>query len=116
MNCESWMRAVDKQRSRLDAHIAEKVNRTPAWVKHPRGVPMLRVVMADMLARVSQADDPNWFEPADPTVRAEDETVKMAWAMNAVDTYAEASMVAMKMLGEWQVYRYAPPKPTDGER
>jgi hypothetical protein len=113
MNSESWMRAVNKQRARLDAHIAEKVNRTPAWRKHPQGIPMLRVVMADMLARVSQADDPTWFEPADPTVRAEDEAVKLAWAMNAVDTYAEASVIAIKMLGEWPKYKYAPSKPVE---
>ena len=53
------------------------------------------------------------FEPADPTVRAEDEAVKLAWAMNAVDTYAEASVVAIKMLGEWPKYKYAPSKPVE---
>ena len=71
---------------------------------------MFRVMASDMLARVSQASNPDWFEPAQPTREAEDEVMKMAYAMEAVDSYADASMIAMKMLARWPVYPYRPRK------
>jgi hypothetical protein len=97
---------------RIEARRAAMTLRFPKWAEAYQGAYMFLVMLADMGARVSQATNPGWFEPAELTTEAVKEKAKLGNAMLAADSYADASVIAQAELGKWPKYRY-PPRPQE---
>jgi hypothetical protein len=69
---------------------------------------MFLAMLARMGTRVSQATNPNWFEPAELAPEAVTEKLKLGRAMLSSSCYADASMLAQAELNKWPEYRYTP--------
>jgi hypothetical protein len=99
---------------RLEAHRAAAATRLPAWAEEgTQGNLMVRVMLRDLGARVSRANNPDWFEPSEPTPEAVRQMGKLAVAMLATSSYADASMLAQAELAMWPRDRYSPARPTE---
>jgi hypothetical protein len=57
-------------------------------------------------ARISQANNPAWFHPAEPTRNAKVKAAQLGLAMLATNSYADASTLAREELAKWPRYRY----------
>jgi hypothetical protein len=67
---------------------------------------MVGVMLRDLGARVSQANNPDWFAPSEPTTEAVRQMGKLAVAMLATSSDADACAVAQKALNMRPKYRY----------
>jgi hypothetical protein len=99
------------QIERLEARMAEAETALPAWAaKGTQGFLMIAVHLRDLLARISQANDPDWywFNPAEPIEQAWREAAELCRAMLASDCYGDALQLANAALDKYPPYRYHP--------
>jgi hypothetical protein len=96
-----------RQIERLEARRTETETDLPAWAdRDGQGFLMIKLNLRELAARVSQAADPEWFEPAEYSEQAWREATKLYWAMLESGGYREASMLAQAELAKWPRYRY----------
>jgi hypothetical protein len=88
----------------------------PEWFDDPhfpnQGRLLFGVEYRRMLRQVSQSDDPNWFDPMEPTEHAREEATKLALAMWNANSYRDAQMLAMAEHEKWPRYCDYPPTPS----
>jgi hypothetical protein len=99
------------QISRLEARRAEAETALPAWAaKGTQGFMMVTVYLKDLLARISQANDPDWYwvNPAEPIEQAWREAAALCRAMLSSDCYGDALQLANAELDKYPAYRYHP--------
>jgi hypothetical protein len=95
------------QIERLQARMTEADTALPAWAaRDGQGFLMIKIRLRELAARVTQASDPEWFEPSEYSEQAWREATKLYWAMIGSGGYGEASMLAQAELAKYPPYRY----------
>jgi hypothetical protein len=93
---------------RLEAERAAIGTRLPAWAQEHQGRLMANVMLRKLGARVAQAHNADWFEPAEMPTEATRAMGKLALSLLKTNSYAEAYSVAREALDRLPPYRYAP--------
>jgi hypothetical protein len=95
------------QIERLEARRAANANALPVWAaRGSQGFLMVVTYLKELLSRISQAADPEWFEPDPPTDEAWHVVKPLGLAMLASDGYQDAWQLAQTELAKWPRYRY----------
>jgi hypothetical protein len=99
-------RRLISQLDRIEGRRAAMANKLPDWAEDHQGGLMARVMLQHLGTRVSQANNPDWFDPSELTTEATREMGKLALSMLKTTSYADAYAVAQAELAKWPRYRY----------
>jgi hypothetical protein len=95
------------QIERLETRTAAIAEGLPDWAPEgSQGFIMVASQLRDLASRVSQADDPAWFFPAEFTERAWTEATIVGWQMLESGDYGDAWMLSAQELQKWPAYKY----------
>ena len=101
--------ALTRRLTKLEDSLAAKSITLPEWAQEgSQGHLMICHMIHKLELTVSQAHNPDWYGPAEPTPGAVKAMGKLAVSMLAAGSYATAHEIAQTELAKLPVYRHAP--------